>query len=66
MVSPATSAAGFLIDYCNNQGNARVVNLEVPDEVLIARLPGRGRQDDTESVILQSLTSLPGTNSTLN
>lgn len=38
-----------------NQGAARVVNLEVPDEVLIARLLGRGRGDDTESVIRNRL-----------
>jgi adenylate kinase len=28
-----------------------VVNLEVPDEVLVARLLGRGRKDDNEDVI---------------
>lgn len=33
----------------------RVVNLEVPDEVLVARLLGRGRQDDTEEVIRRRL-----------
>jgi adenylate kinase len=51
------SQAGFLDKLLQtlNQGNARVVNLEVPDEVLIARLLGRGRQDDTESVIRNRL-----------
>lgn len=38
-----------------NQGAVRVVNLEVPDEVLIARLKGRGRGDDTEEVIRRRL-----------
>lgn len=37
------------------QGGAHVVNLEVPDEVLIARLLGRGRRDDTEEVIRRRL-----------
>lgn len=38
-----------------NQGAVYVVNLEVPDEVLIARLLGRGRRDDTEEVIRRRL-----------
>ena len=38
-----------------NQGATCVVNLEVPDEVLIARLLGRGRRDDTEEVIRRRL-----------
>lgn len=33
-----------------------VFNLEVPDEVLVARLLGRGRQDDTEDVVRHRLT----------
>ncbi len=33
----------------------RVINLEVPDEVLIERLLGRGRMDDTEEVIRHRL-----------
>lgn len=33
----------------------RVVNLEVPDEVLIERLLGRGRPDDTPEVIRRRL-----------
>lgn len=32
-----------------------VINLEVPDEVLVARMLGRGRADDTEEVIRQRL-----------
>jgi adenylate kinase len=32
-----------------------VINLDVPDEVLVARLLGRGRADDTEEVIRQRL-----------
>ena len=38
-----------------NQGATCVVNLEVPDEVLITRLLGRGRRDDTEEVIRRRL-----------
>ncbi|MFM7425014.1 MAG: adenylate kinase [Elainella sp.] len=33
----------------------RVVNFEVPDEILIGRLLGRGRKDDTEAVIRHRL-----------
>lgn len=33
----------------------RVVNLEVPDEVLVARLLSRGRKDDNEEVIRNRL-----------
>jgi adenylate kinase len=33
----------------------RVVNLEVPDEVLVARLLSRGRKDDSEEVIRNRL-----------
>ncbi|MBF2045822.1 MAG: adenylate kinase [Elainella sp. C42_A2020_010] len=32
-----------------------VVNFEVPDEILVARLLGRGRKDDTEEVIRHRL-----------
>lgn len=51
------SQASFLDELLQklNQGAARVVNLEVPNEVLIARLLGRGRGDDTESVIRNRL-----------
>lgn len=37
------------------ENNVGVVNLEVPDDVLIDRLKGRGRQDDTEEVIRRRL-----------
>lgn len=33
----------------------RAINLEVPDEVLVGRLLGRGRKDDTEEVIRNRL-----------
>ncbi len=33
------------------QGGEKVVNLEVPDDVVVARLLERGRKDDTEEVI---------------
>lgn len=51
------SQAGYLDKLLQKlaQGDARVVNLEVPDEVLIVRLLGRGRQDDTEEVIRRRL-----------
>ena len=51
------SQAGFLdalLEKLAHSGT-RVVNLEVPDEVLIARLLGRGRKDDTEEVIRRRL-----------
>ncbi|PPS45220.1 adenylate kinase [Chroococcidiopsis sp. TS-821] len=35
--------------------DVRVINLEVPDDVLIARLLGRGRADDNEEVIRRRL-----------
>jgi adenylate kinase len=38
-----------------NQHGEKVVNLEVPDEILIARLLQRGRKDDTEQVIRRRL-----------
>lgn len=38
-----------------NQHGEKVVNLEVPDEILIARLLLRGRKDDTEEVIRRRL-----------
>ena len=51
------SQAGFLDELLQNlaHNGVRVVNLEVPDEVLIARLKGRGRTDDTEEVIRRRL-----------
>ena len=38
-----------------DQGGERVVNLDVPDEVVITRLLGRGRKDDSEEVIRRRL-----------
>lgn len=38
-----------------NQSSDCVVNLEVPDEVLLSRLLNRGRQDDNETVIRNRL-----------
>jgi adenylate kinase len=38
-----------------NQSYDCVVNLEVPDEVLVTRLVSRGRQDDNEEVIRHRL-----------
>lgn len=38
-----------------NQEYDYVVNLEVPDEILVARMLGRGRRDDNESVIRHRL-----------
>lgn len=37
------------------QGQVQVVNLDVPDDILIERLLGRGRPDDTEDVIRRRL-----------
>lgn len=37
------------------QDSVRAVNLDVPDEVLVSRLLGRGRADDTEEVIRRRL-----------
>ena len=51
------SQASFLDELLQKlgQGATRVINLEVPDEVLIVRLMGRGREDDTEEVIRRRL-----------
>lgn len=38
-----------------HQSCESVVNLEVPDEVIVARLLSRGRQDDAESVVRHRL-----------
>ncbi|MEA5575143.1 adenylate kinase [Anabaena sp. UHCC 0451] len=38
-----------------SQGQEKVVNLDAPDEVVIARLLDRGRKDDTEAVIRHRL-----------
>lgn len=49
--------AEFLESLLNelNQECDRVINLDVPDEVLVDRLLGRGRADDTEEVIRRRL-----------
>lgn len=39
-----------------NQTYDRVVNLDVPDEILVTRLLGRGRKDDNEAVIRNRLS----------
>ncbi|MEY3866157.1 MAG: adenylate kinase [Microcoleaceae cyanobacterium] len=36
-------------------GNVRVVNLDVPDDILVTRLLARGRKDDTEETIRRRL-----------
>ena len=36
-------------------GNVRVVNLDVPDNILVTRLLARGRKDDTEETIRRRL-----------
>jgi adenylate kinase len=38
-----------------NQNDERVVNLDAPDEIVVARLLGRGRKDDSEEVIRRRL-----------
>lgn len=38
-----------------NQGDERVINLDAPDDVVVARLLDRGRKDDTEEVIRHRL-----------
>ncbi|MCU0524585.1 MAG: adenylate kinase [Elainella sp. Prado103] len=55
---PRTVAQATFLDnllHKMNQSCDYVVNFEVPDEVLVARLLGRGRKDDTESVICNRL-----------
>lgn len=49
--------ATFLDELLNRMSQAcdHVVNFEVPDDILIARLLGRGRKDDTEEVIRHRL-----------
>jgi adenylate kinase len=51
------SQAGFLAELLQKlePNGVRVINLEVPDEVLVSRLLDRGRQDDTEQVIRRRL-----------
>ncbi|WAL61094.1 adenylate kinase [Thermocoleostomius sinensis] len=50
--------ATFLDDLLNDlhQSCDWVVNFDVPDEVLVERLLGRGRKDDTEEVIRNRLS----------
>lgn len=48
--APQADALDELLRAAGNQLDA-VVSLEVPDEVLVRRLLGRGRDDDTENVI---------------
>jgi len=38
-----------------NQGGEKVINLDAPDDVVVARLLDRGRKDDTEEVIRHRL-----------
>jgi adenylate kinase len=38
-----------------HQGGEKVVNLDVPDDVVVARLLARGRKDDNEEVIRRRL-----------
>lgn len=38
-----------------NQNGERVVNLDAPDEIVVARLLARGRKDDSEEVISRRL-----------
>jgi adenylate kinase len=49
--------AGFLAELLAKigQGGEQVINLDAPDEVVITRLLGRGRKDDTEEVIRRRL-----------
>lgn len=48
--APQADALDELLRAAGNQLDA-VVSLEVPDQVLVRRLLGRGRDDDTEDVI---------------
>lgn len=55
---PRTVAQATFLDQLLSsiqQSCDRVVNFEVPDEILVGRLLGRGRKDDTESVIRHRL-----------
>ncbi|MBD2353670.1 adenylate kinase [Tolypothrix sp. FACHB-123] len=49
--------AAFLAELLEttNQGGEKVVNLDVPDDVVVARLLARGRKDDSEEVIRRRL-----------
>lgn len=55
---PRTVAQATFLDqllHSIQQNCDRVVNFEVPDEILVGRLLGRGRKDDTEAVIRHRL-----------
>ncbi len=53
---PRTEAqARFLDDYLAPRSLDLVINIEVPDEVVIARMLARGRADDTEEAICRRL-----------
>lgn len=39
----------------NSEGELKVINLDVPDEILVQRLLARGRQDDNEGIIRHRL-----------
>lgn len=52
-VTQATFLDALLVEIAQTYGYA--VNLDVPDDVLVQRLLGRGRQDDTETVIRRRL-----------
>ena len=51
------SQAAFLEELLQeiNHSSSHVMNLEVPDQVLISRLLGRGRKDDNETTISNRL-----------
>jgi adenylate kinase len=51
------SQANFLEELLQKlaQNGTSAINLEVPDEVLVSRLLGRGRKDDNEQVIRRRL-----------
>lgn len=51
------SQAEFLAELLQKLGHSsvQVINLDVPDDILIERLLGRGRPDDTEDVIRRRL-----------
>ncbi|PSB32563.1 adenylate kinase [Chlorogloea sp. CCALA 695] len=51
------SQAEFLAELLQKlgHGSVQVINLDVPDDILIERLLGRGRPDDTEDVIRRRL-----------
>ncbi len=55
---PRTVSQATFLDNLLQQMNlngAKVINLDVPDDVVVGRLLGRGRKDDTEEVIRRRL-----------